>query len=156
MINLQIKYIQDVKTGRSQRKENGMEPGVLLRIIIILVGVVLFCVTLFSLAKRRMTESFCLTWGFISVIIILAGILLRPTELASYISSTGMILVGIAAFCVIYGAYFISIKVSELMRRNLELTMQVSLLRKENEEIIDRMQELIEGKETAKAEDGEK
>lgn len=127
-----------------------MEPGVLLRIIIILVGIVLFCVTLFSLAKRRMTESFCLTWGFISVIIVLAGILLRPTELASYISGTGMILVGIVAFCVIYGAYFMSIKVSELMRRNLELAMQISLLRKENEEIRERLQELIRSKEPVK------
>lgn len=133
-----------------------MEPGVLLRIIIILVGVVLFCVTLFSLAKRRMTESFCLTWGFISVIIILAGILLRPTELASYISGTGMILAGIVAFCVIYGAYFMSIKVSELMRRNLELAMQISLLRKENEEIRERLQELIMSKEPTKDADREK
>lgn len=124
-----------------------MEPEVLLRIIIILTGVVLFCVTLSSLAKRRMTESFCLTWGFISVIIILSGILLRPTEWTSYISGTGMILVGIVAFCVIYGAYFISIKVSELVRRNLELAMQVSLLGKENEEIRERLQELLESKE---------
>lgn len=124
-----------------------MEPEVLLRIIIILTGVVLFCVTLSSLAKRRMTESFCLTWGLISVIIILSGILLRPTEWTSYISGTGMILVGIVAFCVIYGAYFISIKVSELMRRNLELAMQVSLLGKENEEIRERLQELLESKE---------
>lgn len=121
-----------------------MGPEVLLRIIIILLGVVLFCVTLFSLAKRRMTESFCLTWGFISVFIILAGILLRPTEWTSYISSTGMILVGIVAFCLIYGAYFMSIKVSELMRRNLELAMQISLLGKENEEIRERLQELLE------------
>lgn len=133
-----------------------MEPGVLLRMIIILSGVILFCVTLFSLAKRRMTESFCLTWGFVSVIIILAGILLRPTEVTSYISGTGMILVGIVAFCVVYGAYFMSIKVSELMRRNLELAMQVSLLGKENEEIRERLQEFIEGMEPAKDADREK
>lgn len=126
-----------------------MEPGTLLCIIIVLSGVVLFCVTLFSLAKRKMTESFCLTWGFISVIIILAGFLLRPTELARYISGTGMILVGMVAFCVVYGTYFMSIKVSELMRRNLELAMQVSLLGKENEEIREKLQEFIESREPA-------
>lgn len=133
-----------------------MGPEVLLRIIIILLGVVLFCVTLFSLAKRRMTESFCLTWGFISVFIILAGILLRPTEWTSYISSTGMILVGIVAFCLIYGAYFMSIKVSELMRRNLELAMQISLLGKENEEIRERLQELMERDEQGPEADKER
>lgn len=126
-----------------------MEPGVLLCIIIILSGVVLFCVTIFSLAKRKMTESFCLTWGFISVIIILAGFLLRPTELARYISGTGMILLGMVAFCVVYGAYFMSIKVSELMRRNLELAMQVALLGKENEEIREKLKEFIEDMEPA-------
>ena len=116
----------------------------------------MFCVTLFSLAKRKMTESFCLTWGFISVIIILAGFLLRPTELARYISGTGMILVGMVAFCVVYGTYFMSIKVSELMRRNLELAMQVSLLGKENEEIRERLQEFIEGGEPAEDANEEK
>ena len=121
-----------------------MEPGVLLRIIMILTGVILFFVTLASLAKRRMTESFCLTWGLISVIIILAGILLRPTEWSSYISGTGMILVGMIGFCVIYGAYFMSTKVSELMRKNLELAMQVSLLKKENEEIQKKLQDVSE------------
>ena len=127
-----------------------MEPGALLRIIMILTGVILFFVTLSSLAKRRMTESFCLTWGLISVIIILAGILLRPTEWSSYISGTGMILVGMISFCVIYGAYFMSTKVSELMRRNLELAMQVTLLKKENEEIQKKLQEISEDKERDK------
>lgn len=121
-----------------------MEPGVLLRIITILTGIVLFFVTLSSLAKRRMTESFCLTWGLISVIIIMAGILLRPTEWSSYISGTGMVLVGMIGFCVIYGAYFMSTKVSELMRKNLELAMQVSLLGRENEEMKRKLQELSE------------
>lgn len=127
-----------------------MEPSVLLRIIMILTGVVLFVVTLSSLAKRRMTESFCLTWGLISVIIILAGILLRPTEWSSYISSTGMILVGLIGFCVVYGAYFMSTKVSELMRKNMELAMQVSLLGKENEEMKKILQKLSEDKEQDK------
>ncbi|MCH5337576.1 MAG: DUF2304 domain-containing protein [Acetatifactor sp.] len=127
-----------------------MEPSVLLRIIMILTGVVLFVVTLSSLAKRRMTESFCLTWGLISVIIILAGILLRPTEWSSYISGTGMILVGLIGFCVVYGAYFMSTKVSELMRKNMELAMQVSLLGKENEEMKKMIQKLSEDMEQDK------
>lgn len=127
-----------------------MEPGVMLRIIMILTGVILFFVTLTSLAKRRMTESFCLTWGLISLIIILAGILLRPTELNSYISGTGMILVGMIGFCVVYGAYFMSTKVSELMRKNLELAMQVSLLQKENEEILKKLQGISDDEERDK------
>lgn len=121
-----------------------MEPGVILRIIMILVGVMLFGVTLSSLAKRKMTEPFCLTWGLISVIIILAGILLRPKEWNRYISGAGMLLVLMVGFCVVYGAYFMSTKVSELMRRNMELSMQLSLLKAENDEIKSQLEKLAE------------
>ena len=116
-----------------------MEPGVLLRIIVILTGVFLLFVTLSSLAKRRMTEPFVLTWGLISVIIVLGGILLRPTEWNRYISGTGMLLVGMISFCVIFGTYFISARVSELMRKNMELAMQLSLRKAMNKEQSDEV-----------------
>ena len=119
-----------------------MEPGVILQIILIIVGVVLFATVASSLAKRKMTESFCLTWGFIAIIIILAGILLRPAEWNKYISGTGMLLLIMIGFCIIYGAYFMSGKVSDLIRKNTELAMQVSLLNHEKEELYRRMDEL--------------
>ena len=119
-----------------------MEPGGMLRIIMIATGIILFGVTLSSLARRKMTEPFCMTWGLISVIIILAGILLRPDEWTRYISATGMMFVVLIGFCVVYGAFFMSAKVSELMRRNMELAMQVSLLNHENELIRRRLEEL--------------
>lgn len=121
-----------------------MEPGVLLRIVMIVTGLFLFGVTLSSLAKRRMTEPFCLTWGLIGIIIILAGVLLRPAEWNRYISGTGLLLVLLIGFCVVYGAFFMSARVSELMRRNMELAMQVSLLNQENDEIKKKLEELSE------------
>ncbi|MCM1185815.1 MAG: DUF2304 family protein [Lachnoclostridium sp.] len=119
-----------------------MEPGAMLRIIMIATGVFLFGVTLSSLAKRKMTEPFCMTWGLISLIIILAGILLRPDEWNRYISTKGMLLVVLIGFCVIYGIYFISARISELMRRNQELAMQVSLLNYEVEKLRQQIENL--------------
>lgn len=121
-----------------------MEPGVMLRIIMIATGVLLFGFTLSSLARRRLTEPFCMTWGLVSVIIVLAGILLRPDEWNRYISTTGMLMMVVFGFCVIYGTLFMSAKVSGLMRRNQELAMQVSLLKHENEVIRERLGELCE------------
>lgn len=121
-----------------------MGPGAVLRIIMIVTGVFLFFITLSSLAKRKMTEPFCLTWGLISLIVILGGILLRPTEWNRYISGTGILLVILIAFCVIFGAYFMSARVSELMRKNLELAMQISLLNQEKEEMRQEMDRLAE------------
>lgn len=119
-----------------------MEAGDLLRIIICCGGVILLGITMSSLAKRRMTESFCLAWGIISVALILAGILLRPTMWNRYISITGMFLVLLLGFAVIYIAFFLSTRVSELMRKNQELAMQVSLLNWEKNELWKKVEEL--------------
>ena len=119
-----------------------METGDLLRIIICCGGVVLLGITTSSLARRRMTEPFCLTWGIISVVLILAGILLRPTLWNSLISYTGMFLVLLLGFAVIYISFFVSTKVSELMRKNQELAMQVSLLNWEKDELWKKLEEL--------------
>lgn len=119
-----------------------MSQGNVLQIIIIITGIFLLCVTTTSLARRKMTESFCITWGLISVMIILAGILLRPVGWSKYVSTLGMMLALIVIFCVIYVAYFLSSKVSELSRKNQELAIQVSLLNQENERILERIEEL--------------
>lgn len=121
-----------------------METGDLLRIIICCGGVVLLGITMSSLARRKMTEPFCLTWGIISVVLILAGILLRPTLWNSLISLTGMFLVLLLGFAVIYISFFVSTRVSELMRKNQELAMQVSLLNREKDELWKKLEELSE------------
>lgn len=118
-----------------------MEPGSILQIIMIITGVFLLLVTVSSLAHRRMTESFCLAWGLIALILILAGIFLRPAELARYISTMGLLMVVAIGFCVVYVAYFMSTKISELARQNRELAMQVSLLGQENKCIPERMEQ---------------
>ena len=128
-----------------------MGSGDLLRLIVILTGVFLLFITLSSLAKRKMTEPFVLTLVLISVIIVLGGVLLRPTEWNRYISGTGLLLVGLISFCVIFGTYFISARVSELMRRNMELAMELSLMKQESEEMkeqLERLRKAMEQKDT--------
>lgn len=113
-----------------------------LRIIMVLTGVFLFVLTLASLARRKMTESFSLTWGLISIILILSGILLRPYGISRFISVTGLLLILIVGFSVLFGAFYITSKVSELSRKNQELAMQVTLLNQENRMIMEKLEEL--------------
>lgn len=108
----------------------------ILRIFMIVLGIVLLGKTFASLAKRILTEHFGMLWGFFSVVLILAGILLSPTEWGSYISLRGLILVMITIFCVIEAAWFISI--------------QVSLLNQENEQILAKISELVSKAEETK------
>ncbi|MCH5340526.1 MAG: DUF2304 domain-containing protein [Acetatifactor sp.] len=128
-----------------------------LQIIIIVTGIFLQIVTINSLAHRKMTESFCLAWGLIGLILVLSGLFLRPTEWSSFISPMGLMLVVMIGFCVVYVAYFMSTKVSELSRRNQELAIQVSLLRQENQQIMEQLEQMTMAEENErKCEENEK
>ncbi|MBQ8038535.1 MAG: DUF2304 domain-containing protein [Lachnospiraceae bacterium] len=127
-----------------------MTVGDILRIFMVIVGVVLLWTTISSLAKRKMTETVCLVWGLVSVVCVLSGILLRPYSISEYISMTGLFLIMIIGIAVLYGAFFISTKLSELARKNHELAVQVSLLNHENRMMIEKL-ELMEEKLKDKA-----
>lgn len=121
-----------------------MEIGNIIRLLCVMAGIFLMGLTIVSLAKRRMTETFCLAWAVVSVIMIAAGIVLNPTQLGRYISVPGLILVVVVVVCVAYASYFMSVKISELIRKNQELAIQVSLLNQENRRIMSKLEELLE------------
>lgn len=112
-----------------------MNSGDILRDVMIAGGGILLVMTIFSLARRHLTEIFCLVWGFFAVLMILGGILLRPTGIGNYISDTGLILAVLLGGLVILAAYFISMYISMLERQNRELAMQVALLNEEQERL---------------------
>ena len=91
-----------------------------------------------------MTESFALIWGVMALLCVIAGMLVRPVLLNSYISAIGMILIMMAVLCVIVGAYFISLRISELMRKTQELSINVTLLYDENLRLMKQVEELTE------------
>ena len=109
--------------------------SVILKTVIIVVGVLLLADAVISLAKRKMTESFCLMWGLISIITIIGGCIIRPSKLSTFISPISFALILMIFFLLIYIALFFSRTISELMRKNNELAIRVSLLDHENEEL---------------------
>ena len=119
-----------------------MGPSIILRVILILSGGAMMLITVGSLAKRRMNESFCLAWSIVSLALFAAGIVLRPAEWQKYISGKALALVLIIFTAIFYAAYFTSLKVSEITRKNQELAIQVSLLNQENERILRRLAEV--------------
>lgn len=119
----------------------------ILRIVMVLTGIFLFLMTLSSLARRKMTESFCLTWGLVSIILVLSGIILKPYGMSALISDTGFVFVIIIGLCLVFGAFYITSKVSELARKNQELAIQVTLLNQENRQMMQKLEELTQEKE---------
>lgn len=119
-----------------------MMVGDFLRVAMVVIGIVLLLTTISSLAKRKMTESVCLAWGLVAVVFILAGILLRPYGVSNYISLIGLFLIMIIGAVVLYGAFLVSTKLSELARKNHELAVQVSLLNHENCMMLKKLEQL--------------
>lgn len=119
-----------------------MNAGMLLQIIMVIMGILLFCITIISLAKKNMNESFCLVWGIVALTFIFAGILLRPTGWTNYISYKGLVLIIIIVICAIYVAYFMSAKISEISKHSIDTAIQLSLINEYSEKLEKRVKEL--------------
>ena len=119
-----------------------MAVGDVLRLFVIVAGAYMFLKAILSLAKRKMTEPFCLAWAVLSALMILSGILLNPSQLDGYISTRGLILIIIIVSGILWGLWFISTQVSILKRRNQELAMQISLLNNDYEKILRELEKL--------------
>ena len=116
--------------------------GIYVKLFFIVLALFLLGRTWVSLAKRKMTDHFCLAWAFLAVLIGLAGILLQPSQIEHYISWRGMILGMIVLVGIIGSLCFLSMQVSSLMRKNQELAMQTSLLNQDYMTLIRRVEEL--------------
>lgn len=121
-----------------------MEMGILLKIFVIVLGCCLLLMALLSLAKRRMTELFCLAWGVLSALMIIAAVLLKPYHLEYFISVRTLFMIMTIIIGIVWGMWFISTQVSLLMRKNQELAMQISLLNQDNEKILKELEDLQE------------
>lgn len=130
-----------------------MTSGQIFCIFMIGTGAVLLVVVVLSLAKRRMTEPFCLAWGLFALLLLFAGCLLHPTELDSYISVTGMLLLLFLVYSILVSAYALSRALSVLIRKNRELAVQVSILNAETERMSRELDALAE--KACKAKDSE-
>ena len=119
-----------------------MAVGDVLRLFVIVAGAYMFLKAILSLAKRKMTEPFCLAWAVLSALMILSGIILNPSQLDRYVSLRGLILIMIIVSGLLWGLWFISTQVSSLKRRNQELAMQISLLNHDCEKMLRELEKL--------------
>ena len=108
-----------------------MEVGDILRLFVIVSGVFMVVRAILSLAKRKMTEPFCLAWVFLSALMILSGALLNPSQMKRYVSTRGLILTIIIVSGVLWGLWFISTQVSLLNNDYEKIIKELEKLEKE-------------------------
>ena len=105
--------------------------GKILQLFLVLGGLGTLAFSTVSLARRRMNGTLSLVWGLFSLLMILAGCLIHPVNLHLYLSGRGLALALLGSLCLLAAAYFISVELTELMRRTRETTIQASLPRPE-------------------------
>jgi len=118
-----------------------MDYGVFLQIVLALGGILILLIDIVLLAKRKLSESISIIWGFVAIIIIIAGLVLRPSGWIYYMSPAGLILLCIIGACLIYGLFLGSCHISEVMRKQTEMAMNISLL---NQEIVELKKDIAE------------
>ena len=118
-----------------------MHQGYIIQIFLITVGVLSLIVDVALLAKRKLSEPVSVTWGFGAIIMVLAGIILRPNLWGNFISTFALIIIFILIILAIIALFVGSIRMSELMRKNTEMAMNISLL---NQEIVELKKDIAE------------
>ena len=115
--------------------------GLVVQILLIAAGIIILVIDVALLAKRKLSEPISVTWGFAAIIFILAGIFLRPNGWINYISPAGLIMLSILGVLALIGLFMASSRMSELIRKNTEMAMNISLL---NQEIVELKKDIAE------------
>lgn len=115
--------------------------GLVVQILLVAAGFIILVIDVALLAKRKLSEPISITWGFAAIIFILAGIFLRPNGWINYISPAGLIMLSILGVLALVGLFLASSRMSELIRKNTEMAMNISLL---NQEIVELKKDIAE------------
>ena len=114
----------------------------IVRIVVVCEGILILFVDFFAFVYRKLTEGIGLGWGFFACIFILLGIVPGLSDWTAVLPVQLLPALGILQFVILAGMFYFSMKVSELLRKNQELAMHVSLINQENERILGQLKRL--------------
>ncbi len=116
----------------------------ILRLVVVAEGMILLMMAFLSFVYRKMTEGIALSWGGFAAILILAGAVPAFAGWSSSIPPGAVPAFVIVTAATLLGVFYLSCAVSQLIRKNQELAMHVSLLNQENESILEELQAIRE------------
>ncbi len=116
-----------------------MKTTTLLQVLTVIGGIIFLGLTFLEYAKKKMTEEIGLLWSFFSVLIVGIGLIPGSLSWVGHIRrSMALVLFGFVFFFLLL-LWYLSIVISQLLRKNQELAMQISLLNQENEQVLRKL-----------------
>ncbi len=118
----------------------------ILCMLVIIEGIVLLIVDFISFVYQKITVGIELCWSAFAVVLILLGIVPGLSDWRRVVpieAVPAFILINLA---VIFSFFYLSCAISQLLRKNQELAMHVSLINQENEIILQKLKESLSDK----------
>ena len=112
------------------------------RLIVVVAGICLLLLTFLMYSIRCLTDRIALGWALFSVIIITAGAIPAWSGWSRALAISSYPMVFAMAGLVVLIIFHHSVYLSQLIMKNQELAMHVSLLNQENEEKLKKLFEM--------------
>lgn len=112
------------------------------RLIVVVAGICLLLLTFLMYSIRCLTDRIALGWALFSVIIIMAGAIPAWSGWSRALAISSYPMVFAMAGLVVLIIFHHSVYLSQLIMKNQELAMHVSLLNQENEEKLKKLFEM--------------
>ena len=121
----------------------------ILCLITVIEGIALLVVDVISFVYQKITVGIELCWSAFAVVLILLGVVPGLSDWSKTIPIEAVPAFLLISLAIIFSFFYLSCAISQLLRKNQELAMHVSLLNQENEIILQKLKEnsAKEGKE---------
>lgn len=121
----------------------------ILCLITVIEGIALLVVDFISFVYQKITVGIELCWSAFAVVLILLGVVPGLSDWSRTIPIEAVPAFLLISLAIIFSFFYLSCAISQLLRKNQELAMHVSLLNQENEIILQKLKEnsAKEGKE---------
>lgn len=123
-----------------------MTAGILCMIMVI-EGIVLLIVDFISFVYQKITVGIELCWSAFAVLLILLGVVPGLSDWSRVVPREAVPAFVLISLAIIFSFFYLSCAVSQLLRKNQELAMHVSLLNQENEIILQKLKDRLTDEE---------
>ncbi len=118
--------------------------------ITVIEGIVLLVVDFISFVYQKITVGIELCWSAFAVVLILLGVVPGLSDWSRVVPREAVPAFLLISLAVIFSFFYLSCAVSQLLRKNQELAMHVSLLNQENEIILQKLKDRLTDEEEEK------